>query len=189
MARRLGPFAPPGAGRAGGCSSRPGSPRPLAGHSRGEDSAVRARPAAFIERKGRILLLRYEYAGGPVHSFPGGSPEEGESLEEALRRECEEELGIRIALSSVAPLLLLAETEASERFPRTLHVLFRCDLTEGEPHVRPEETGAADAEWIPAGELGELVLYPNLTSCLSEVLAREDLRAVYLPRLSERPWR
>jgi len=107
----------------------------------------------------------------------------------AARRECEEELGIRIALSSVAPILLLAETEASERFPRTLHVLFRCDLTEGEPRVRPEETRAAGAEWIPAERLGELVLYPNLTSCLPEVLARGDLRSFYLPLLPERPWR
>ena len=53
--------------------------------------------AAIIERDGRILICRR--TGEQLHAlkweFPGGKVEPGESPEQALARELEEELGLR----------------------------------------------------------------------------------------------
>src|SRR3954447_17419 len=55
--------------------------------------------AAIIEREGRILVgQRTAKQSHPLKwEFPGGKVERGESPEQALARELEEELGIRYA--------------------------------------------------------------------------------------------
>ncbi|HNS15886.1 MAG TPA: NUDIX domain-containing protein, partial [Syntrophorhabdaceae bacterium] len=53
--------------------------------------------AAIIEKDGRVLIAKRKRAySGYLWEFPGGKMEEGESLEECLKREIEEELGIEI---------------------------------------------------------------------------------------------
>ena len=47
--------------------------------------------AVLIDRQGRILLIRHTYRKG--WHFPGGGVERGETVEEALEREMEEEAG------------------------------------------------------------------------------------------------
>ncbi|MDR3703765.1 MAG: (deoxy)nucleoside triphosphate pyrophosphohydrolase [Candidatus Sulfopaludibacter sp.] len=53
--------------------------------------------AAIIEREGRILICRRtrEQAHALKWEFPGGKVEPGESPDQALARELEEELGLR----------------------------------------------------------------------------------------------
>ena len=60
--------------------------------------------AAVIERGGWILVSQRGLGGGQAGrwEFPGGKREEGEGDEQALRRELEEELGIRV---EVGPLV------------------------------------------------------------------------------------
>ncbi|SPE36081.1 NUDIX hydrolase [Candidatus Sulfopaludibacter sp. SbA3] len=55
--------------------------------------------AAIIEREGRILICRRtkEQSHALQWEFPGGKLEPGESPEQALARELEEELGVREA--------------------------------------------------------------------------------------------
>ncbi len=57
--------------------------------------------AAVIEKDGKILIARRKHPypfPGPPWEFPGGKLEDGETLEECLRREIREELGIDIAV-------------------------------------------------------------------------------------------
>ncbi|MBN1241370.1 MAG: NUDIX domain-containing protein [Spirochaetales bacterium] len=58
---------------------------------------------AVVERDGRYLMIRSEKPGEGDWKFPGGGIEPGESEEEAVARELEEETGYRAA--RVGPLL------------------------------------------------------------------------------------
>ncbi len=59
---------------------------------------------ALIEREGRILVC--QRTAGQAHpgkwEFPGGKVESGETLQGALRRELEEELGIQATIGEEA---------------------------------------------------------------------------------------
>lgn len=86
--------------------------------------------AVIINKQGEILISQRQYAAnqGGLWEFPGGKVESGESVEEALQRELNEELGIRA--TRLRPLI---------RFPYcyTNQNLFldvwRVDEFEGEP--------------------------------------------------------
>jgi 8-oxo-dGTP diphosphatase len=60
-------------------------------------SELRIRPAAravVLDPDDRILLVRFEFPTRTVWATPGGGIEEGESPEEAIRRELHEEAGL-----------------------------------------------------------------------------------------------
>lgn len=58
--------------------------------------------AAVIERDGRILIARRKHPFmGHGWEFPGGKLEENETLEECLKREIREELGIDITVGTL----------------------------------------------------------------------------------------
>ena len=53
--------------------------------------------AVITDRAGKLLLLKMAYAD-KHWSLPGGAIERGETIYEALKRECKEELGVKIKI-------------------------------------------------------------------------------------------
>jgi 8-oxo-dGTP diphosphatase len=103
---------------------------------------------ALIDVEGRVLLAQRpegkSMAG--LWEFPGGKVELGETPEQALIRELEEELGINTWASCLAPL-----TFASHGYDdfHLLMPLFACRKWEGIPQSRENQA----LKWVRANDL------------------------------------
>ena len=102
--------------------------------------------AAVLQRRGKVLLARRPSKGllGGMWEFPGGKVEPGESLQDCLAREIQEELGVRIWVGEPVGVY----EHAFSHFSITLHA-FKCELVEGKP--RPVE--AAELAWVAPADL------------------------------------
>ncbi|MCS7352349.1 MAG: (deoxy)nucleoside triphosphate pyrophosphohydrolase [Thermoflexus sp.] len=103
---------------------------------------------------------------GGLWEFPGDKVEPGEDLEECLRRELREELGIEVEV--LEPMMTLRHTYTHMRI--TLHV-FRCRWVGGT--LQP--IGCADARWVRIQELDRYP-FPNTDRQIVERL-KEDFEA------------
>lgn len=81
---------------------------------------MRNRAGGMLIENGKLLLMhRIKNVDGETREYyvvPGGGIEEGETLEEATKRELKEEMGIDIKLLSKEPLLSLPEETGTQYF-------------------------------------------------------------------------
>jgi A/G-specific adenine glycosylase len=102
--------------------------------------------AGVIWRGKRMLIAQRPPHGllGGLWEFPGGKREPGESLEECLRREVQEELGITVQVGA-----LLASVEHAYTHFRITLSAFDCQYLNGEPHC----TACTAWKWVTPDEL------------------------------------
>jgi ADP-ribose pyrophosphatase YjhB (NUDIX family) len=118
-----------------------------------------------IDDQGRVILLRRGFdPGRGLWTFPGGFVDLGESVQDAARRETDEELGMAIELGDLVGVY-------SRPDDRVVLIVYRA-LALGEPRTSPEaiEVRAFVPSEIPWQELAfwstELALrdaFPDLT--------------------------
>jgi 8-oxo-dGTP diphosphatase len=124
--------------------------------------------AALILHDGLYLLTRRKadaHLGG-LWEFPGGKREPEESLEDCLRRELREELGIEITEPVPFQIIHHAYPEKTVE----LH-FFRCSIKDG--HPRP--LGCDALQWVLPEELTRVPL-PPADRPLVDALQSEGLR-------------
>ncbi|HTP42288.1 MAG TPA: (deoxy)nucleoside triphosphate pyrophosphohydrolase [Nitrospiria bacterium] len=109
--------------------------------------------AAIIEREGRYLIAqrRRDSMHGGQWEFPGGKREAGETVEECLRREVREELGVEVAVRGLERVI----RHVYDYGWVELH-FFRCALTKGEPQT----LGCQAIRWVLPAELAEFTFPP-----------------------------
>ena len=119
--------------------------------------------AALIRRDGRILIcqrpprqshpLKWEFAGGKI--------EPGETPEQALARECREELGIEVQVGGLF-------MEVTHDYPdKTVHLrLYESTILSGEP----QKIEPSDLRWVTPAELTDFPF------CEADVVILERLQ-------------
>ena len=108
--------------------------------------------AICVDEDDRVVLNRGEWDRGPFYELPGGGVEEGETIEEAVVRELEEEAGLHVRIERK-----LANVWKSGREEH--YFLARPDG----PSLREQldlEPGFTQ-EWVPISSLGEIPLWPK----------------------------
>ena len=109
--------------------------------------------AALIWDQNRFMICRRpaHKARGLLWEFVGGKVEEKESMEDALIRECREELDIAVSVGDIF-------TQVLHEYP-DIHIrltLFHCTIAEGTPKLLEH----VDLQWITPGQIPEFDFCP-----------------------------
>ena len=121
--------------------------------------------AAIIRDGDRFMICRRpaHKARGLMWEFPGGKVEKGETKEQALIRECREELAVTLHVGDVF-------MEVTHEYPdiTVCLTLFNAEIKEGTPQMLEH----SDIRWITANEIDEYTFCPADKEVL-EKLKRE----------------
>lgn len=128
---------------------------------------VRISAKAVVVADGRILLARHRDAEGDWYSLPGGGQRHGETLPEAVARECLEETGLHVAMGRLLFIrdYIADNHEFADENPgaHQVELMFQCDLlSDHAPRLgdSPDEMQTG-AEWVELARLTELMFYPK----------------------------
>ena len=109
--------------------------------------------AALISENGSILICRRPAgkAQALLWEFPGGKVDPGETPEQALVRECREELAVRLEVGALY-------TRVTHQYPdlRVRLSLYHAAIAEG----RPKNLEHADIRWVKPTELDQYDFCP-----------------------------
>lgn len=108
--------------------------------------------AALIWEENRFMICQRpaHKARGLLWEFVGGKVEPGESMEDALIRECREELDITVRVGDIFTQVLHAYPDIHIRL-----TLFHCTIAEGTPKLLEHN----DLKWIMPSQI------PNYDFC------------------------
>lgn len=128
--------------------------------------------AALIWEGSRFMICQRpaHKARGLLWEFVGGKVEHGETKEQALVRECREELAVTVSVGK-------AFAEVTHEYPDlTVHLtLFHAAIAEGIPQMREHN----DIRWITADEI------PQYDFCPADQPILEKLRAAHTAKQPE----
>ena len=125
--------------------------------------------AALIWDGNRFMICQRpaNKARGLLWEFVGGKVESGETTEDALIRECREELDITVSVGSIYLQVIHEYPDISIRL-----TLFHCALSEGMPRLLEHN----DLKWITPREI------PNYDFCPADREILEKITADFCPR-------
>lgn len=125
---------------------------------------MKKRVRAVIMQNNSVLLIHRVKADREYWVFPGGGLEETDtSPQDGLKRECLEELGVRVEVGD----LFIEETHDSSQEKQT-ELFYRCRIIGGEigTGTGPEfardskQSGTYEPQWIPISDLANKNVQP-----------------------------
>ena len=119
---------------------------------------------ALVRREGEILLGRSPHFPPGMYSALAGFVEPGETLEQCLAREVEEEVGVRVSR-------IRYFASQPWPFPNSLMIAFVCDWAAGE--IRPQAGEIESANWFNVLQLPKLPSRISIARRLIDAVTRE----------------
>jgi len=129
------------------------------------DTQIRNAARALIVRDGNILLLRkHDEIKGERYALPGGSQEPGETLQQALSRECLEEIGTDVTIRDLVHVADYFKPRSTipPSTRQAVEFLFACEVPadyRAQNGHRPDKHQVA-VVWTPREQLPKLTLQP-----------------------------
>lgn len=130
--------------------------------------AIRNSAKAIIIKGDNLLLTKNIDDEGAFYLFPGGGQEVGETLQDAVVRECIEEVGQQV---EVGELLFLREYigknheyAVEDAHVHQIEFYFTCNLVnEFDSEIVPTspDSHQIGIEWVPIEELTQYRIYPK----------------------------
>ncbi|AOY16843.1 DNA mismatch repair protein MutT [Bacillus sp. ABP14] len=117
---------------------------------------IRNRGAAIIVQEGKIALIKRIREDETYYVFPGGGIEEGETPEEATKREAYEELGVHIEVEH-----LIAEVEyKGTEYYFNAHIIGGVFGSGKAEEFEIKDRGSYIPLWLPIQELEKVNIKP-----------------------------
>ncbi len=129
---------------------------------------IRIRAAGILVHENRILLVRHEKNGKSYWLLPGGGVDYGETVEEGLKREFQEEVGLDIEMGK---LVMVHDSIPPDRHRQVLNLYFLVKTRDTHLKVTPDPV-LKGAQFHPLSGLSGLQIYPNVKQELLEGLQR-----------------
>lgn len=151
-----------------------------------EDKIANGARAVIIRDDKVLLIYKQSSSYGERYTLPGGSQEPGESLKEALMRECMEEIGIKPRLLGLAHVADWYKKRSPASAPRRhcVEFFFTCSVPKkykASNGPQPDKN-QVDVRWVALQDLGKLTLHPtSLAKILPKISAANE--PVYLGTL------
>ena len=128
-------------------------------------TSPRVRVSALIHWQNRILLCRQEKPGREYWLLPGGGVDGGETLVGALRRELDEELGLRDSFPLEGPIAVAESIapgwQSGDR--HIVHIVFGADLSNRSlEDVETNDAAVRGARLFSLDELEDIDLHPPI---------------------------
>jgi ADP-ribose pyrophosphatase YjhB (NUDIX family) len=127
---------------------------------------VRVGVQALIVRDHAVLVIEKRDAEGQIFILPGGGQEAGETLADAVRRECTEEISAAV---EVGPLLHVRELIVGNHLPNDperdhiINMIFSCRVPDSYEPTSGDRPDAAQARvlWMSFTDLQTANFYPR----------------------------
>lgn len=144
---------------------------------------VRVSVKALIVRDGKLLAQKNVDATGPWYISPGGGQHPGETLHQALKRECLEEIGSDIEIGDIRFVRdYIGSKHEFASIDSGLHqveIYFACQVPSTyEPTMGPEpDKNQVAIEWLEIAQLDRFRFFPR---ALGELLSDAGQDLIYL---------
>jgi len=130
-----------------------------------EEGNIRNSIKAIIIKNSKILLTKNKYNGEEFYLLPGGGQRKFETIEEALKRECLEEIGAEVELIKL--LFIRDYIGKNHQFfdeDKNVHqieLMFECKLISEELFLTEDKDDfQIGYEWVELSNLKNIILYP-----------------------------
>lgn len=131
---------------------------------------IRIRVAGIVVEDNKILMIAHKKGSEIYWLLPGGGVEYQESLDEALKREFLEELGLDVTVGDIA---MIADSIEPNGKRHIINIIFWCNLINQSIRLGNEKI-LYDFSFKPLEELANVVMYPPLNEYIIQLLQNKN---------------